>query len=255
MRGEHNSVRQEENEMRNSRVLVLGEHGISLSELAERTRRLDFEVTRARTFEDAADLSRRRGLRYGAVLVDPHMPIGNLWESIRELRAESQSPEMTCIAVGPAPESAVCEWLRDSDVTTALWDPVGEHSLRFQLNRALSGYRDDLRRGSVRAPTEWSTRMYIAGRIKPVSVYSLSSQGAFLETERPSVTGAEVGLELPLPDGEISVAGRVVYTNVPGNLKCPLLPVGMAVSFLEPQPRDQNAIHRSISASSDRFVV
>jgi Tfp pilus assembly protein PilZ len=241
--------------MQRRSVLAVGEHGIALSSLSERTRRLGFRVVRARTFEDAIALCHARNFHYGVALIDPNMAIGNLWQAIRELKAESGSETLTCIAIGPPPEREIREWLRDSDVTVALWEPVGDHALRFQLNRGMSAHPDILQRSTVRAPTEWRARVFTAGREKPASVYSISDTGAFLETQRPSVSGAEIGLELSLLDGPVSVTGRVVYTNVPGNLQCNRLPMGMAIHFNDTSSETTNAIARSVSESAKAFVV
>ena len=73
--------------------------------------------------------------------------------------------------------------------------------------------------------------MTAGGRRKIVSIYSLSAGGAFLETPRPSMSGARVEVSLLTPDGELSFDANVLYTNVPGNLSQPMLPLGMAVRF------------------------
>jgi len=241
--------------MQRKSVLAIGDHGVALASLSERARRLGFRVVRTRSFDDAITLSHERNFRYGIALIDPNLPIGNLWEAIRELKAETRSEHLTCIAIGPPPEREIREWLRDSEISMALWEPVGDHALRFQLNRAMAAHPDDLQRSTVRTPTEWQARVFTAGREKPASVYSLSDTGAFLETHRPSVSGAEIGLELPLPDGPISITGRVVYTNVPGNLQCDLLPTGMAVHFKNTSSETTSAIARSVSESASVFVV
>ena len=53
-------------------------------------------------------------------------------------------------------------------------------------------------------------------REKTARVYTISGSGAFLATRAPSLQGAELTLELPLPAGASQVSGRVIYTNVPG---------------------------------------
>ena len=46
-----------------------------------------------------------------------------------------------------------------------------------------------------------------------------------------SMDGAQLEVELRLPEGPIRVKSTVIYANVPGNLQRPNLPLGMAVRF------------------------
>ena len=90
-----------------------------------------------------------------------------------------------------------------SGIQLAIWEPVNDHSLLFQINRALrlasSALTGNSLRGDQRIPTGWMTRYYISGRARRGGLYSLSAGGAYLCTPRPSVRGAEIALDLPLP--------------------------------------------------------
>ena len=57
----------------------------------------------------------------------------------------------------------------------------------------------------------------------------------------PAVRRTMVVAKIPLPTGTVSTAGRVVFTNVPGNLMKRSLPVGMAVRF-EGTPPETEAL-------------
>lgn len=213
-------------------VLILGEQSASTSALAERTRQLGFRTARAKTPQDAVLLAAERSFRFGVVLVQPDLPVMDLAQALAALRARCPSSGLTPIAAGQAPLGEERERLRRAGVELALWEPVGDHALRFQLNRAMAGPRRG-QRGDERVPTECNAGVFQAGREKPATVYSLSRRGSYLDTQRPSQKGAKLALELNLPEGQVSVAARVVYTNVPGNLQRRQLPVGMAVSFTE----------------------
>jgi hypothetical protein len=67
--------------------------------------------------------------------------------------------------------------------------------------------------------------------VKSASLYTLSAGGAFVETPRPAPRKAPVSLELVMPDRDLGIEARVVYTNVPGNLRRENLPVGMGIRF------------------------
>jgi len=89
--------------------------------------------------------------------------------------------------------------------------------------------------------------VHAAGRRKEAQLYNLSERGAFLETARPSTVGAEIDVELQLPNGPRSLPANVLHTNVPGNLLRPHVPIGMGIRFKDPSP--------SISSDLARIVA
>lgn len=236
-------------------VLVLGDHATPLSNLAERMRRLGYRVARAKTPQDALALSEERGYRFAAAMVETSLPSVSLERALLELRARAGTDDLVFIAAGHRPDVETRNRLRRADVKLALWEPVGSHALRFLLNRALAGRRDEWLRGDLRVPAEMPATIFSTGRQKRASVYSLSGGGAFLETSRPSPTGASLGLELPFPRGKVAVAARVLYTNVTGNLQCDKLPSGMGVRFTEHSGRVRRTIERAVSERAALFAV
>jgi len=143
------------------------------------------------------------------------------------------------VAVGQKPGAEAEQRLRDKSVRHCLWTPFQDRELRFVLNRALfdptrnvhSRDRNKVRH-ELRAPTSLGARIILSGREKPALIYNLSVGGCYLETLRPTLVGASVEVALPLPRGEFRVAGRVLLTNVPGNLERANLPRGMSIEFL-----------------------
>jgi hypothetical protein len=70
------------------------------------------------------------------------------------------------------------------------------------------------------------------GRVKEGRVYSISASGVFVTVQQPCMTRAKVTLDLAVPEGgRVSATGRVVMTNVPGNVMRRSLPFGMGVQF------------------------
>jgi hypothetical protein len=67
--------------------------------------------------------------------------------------------------------------------------------------------------------------------------------------------GAELAVELPLPSGRVSLLGRVLYTNVPGNLKRDHLPTGMGVAFVRTPAAEAAAIEAEVEGMAARFYV
>ena len=103
------------------------------------------------------------------------------------------------------------------------------------MNRAFLRARGEgPTRGELRAPLAWRASIHVAGRRKEAKVYNLSERGAFLETPRPSIVGAKVDVELQLPRGPRSLPGKVLHTNVTGNLLRPHAPIGMGIRLYGP---------------------
>ena len=113
----------------------------------------------------------------------------------------------------------------------ALWDGWDEGILRFQVNRLIAGDGNHSARRSRRAPVHAPVRVLIGGREKQGTLYSISEGGCFVETPRASMDGANLHLIFHLGETGFAVDGEVVFSNVPGNLQRPNLPLGMGVRF------------------------
>lgn len=240
--------------MREPTILVLGDHGMALSELSDRIRGFGFRAVRAKTPQDAIDLAVERRYRFDAALIESSLAAVDLGAALSQIRERAGHADMVMLATGALPHADERARLREAGVNHALWQPVGDHALLFHLNRATS--QDGAHfRAAQRVPTEWQTRVMVAGRPKPASVYSLSRGGAFLATERPSMRGAELALDLPLAGGRVTVLGRVLYTNVPGNLKRSRLPTGMGIGFVRTPSDEAEAIGSGVSEIAAHYFV
>ena len=134
---------------------------------------------------------------------------------------------------GPRPDANTRARLREAGAWLALWEPFDDPALRFQVNRALAGDATrNVPRRAERVPTAGPSRCDSAHARGRLALYSLSARGAFLETAGPSLRRALVHVTLPLPGEDLRVAGEVVSTNVPGNLRRRNLPIGMGIRFL-----------------------
>lgn len=236
-------------------VLALGGHGSQAWALAERASKLGFRVVRSKTPEEAIALRAERGFQFGAVLIDSQFPATDLRNALEAIRSRLESSELAFIATGPCPDDETRARLKDGGVELALWDPIGDHTLRFQLNRALANIHPNFMRGEPRVPTDWRVCVFMGGRQKSADVYSISRGGAFLATPQPSMFGSEIAVEFPLPTGRTTMDARVIYTNVPGNLKSPKLPNGMAVRFNALGGDEIQAIHAVVSQTSASLVL
>jgi hypothetical protein len=213
-------------------VLVLGASAPDMEVLRARIARLGLRTLPAKTPELAHGLLRVAGQRIGAAVVPSDLPTMDLRLALVALRRQAPSHELVFLAAGRDPGESGRARLREAGVRLALFDPIDTHTLRFQLNRALAGARAArCRRHTLRAPAEWPVLARSGGRRKTGRIYAVSASGCFVAVDAPWLARSEVSLELALPSGALAVSGRVVMTNVPGNVMRRSLPYGMGVRF------------------------
>jgi CheY-like chemotaxis protein len=243
--------------MAQRKTLLLVDAGAeTLEDLSARLRGLGHRVVRAKTVDAGlAALSDRR-FEIGAVMVPPDLPTLDLERALHAFRRMEPDAPLPLLAVGPRPDADHRAHLRRAGVAWALWRPVDDSTLRFQTNRALAG--EEVPRASRRAervPANWPVQIGVGQRQKAGLVYSLSARGAYLSTERPSMPRALVHVALPLPQGDVRVAGQVVMTNVPGNLVRQNLPLGMGVRFTGHGDADEEAILAYVDRRAESLRV
>jgi hypothetical protein len=216
-----------------------------LLDLATRARRVGFRVLRAKTPEEAREALRDGRHAVGALLIPPDLVAPDLGLALRGFRELVSDRELGVLVGGPRPAARELARLRDAGAELALFEPIDDHTLRFQLNRAVCGTSPEAsQRRAVRVPADWAVRVRLGPREKPARVYCVSATGAYLATSRPSFRGSLLYVTLPLPTGPVDVAGRVVMTNVPGNLVRDNLPLGMAVQFTGLSPDVESSLQR-----------
>lgn len=231
------------------RVLLYA-FGGAAGELARRVRQLGYEELVAEDARAAAARIARRDAPVRGALLPADFALPERGGELDQLARAAGPAGIRFAAVGPRPGPEAVELLRDKRVRHCLWAPYHDRELRFVLNRTLFdpsqrafGPDKGRLRHELRAPTALGARIFAGGREKPALIYNLSVGGCYLETLRPTLVGAAVEVALPLPTGEFRAAGRVVLTNVPGNLERPNLPRGMAIEFLRLAPEAREAIH------------
>jgi hypothetical protein len=223
-------------------VLLLGGQDGRPSELTGPIADLGFVPVSCATFEAAEQALEQADEPIRCAVVPTSLADRGLRRSLKPVRRAGARGGLQLAAFGPEPERSARRLLRAAGVRYALWEPVEEATLRFQLNRLTrAGATHEVRRAR-RAPSRVPARVYAGGRGRDTLVYSLSESGAFLETPRACMSGAEVEVELLLPDTTVTLAGSVAFANVPGNLQRPNLPLGMGVHFHEPSATERNVV-------------
>jgi hypothetical protein len=234
-------------------ILVLDPEGGPLGVVAARLRTLGYLVLAAGSAESAARSVAELAGDVHAALV-PAEPRGcDAAALVRELRA--RLGVLACVVVGARPDAAARERLRAAGVELAVWEPWDDGTLRFQMNRALAGGAPGPARGAPRVPVALGASVEAGGRIKPAILRALSETGAYLETPRPSLPGVALVLEFPAASERVRVAGEVVYANVPGNLRRPNLPLGMAIRFTRVSEQAERSIRGAVADRSSALTV
>jgi hypothetical protein len=234
------------------RVLVYA-FGAAGAELGGRVRQLGYEPV----VEDDPRAASARVAKHAdgvrAALLPSGFALPHRSGEIDQLLRAAGTGGIRFAIVGGRPGTEAERRLREKGVRLCLWAPFHDRELRFVLNRALfdpaqtfHGRDKSKVRHELRAPTSLGARIIVGGRDKPALIYNLSVGGCYLETLRPTLVGASLELVLPLPKGEFRTAGRVVLTNVPGNLERPNLPRGMAIEFLRLAPDARDAIQQYV---------
>jgi len=217
----------------NKDILLLGANAPDMEVLRTRLVRIGYRVVPAKTPEQAHTFLRVAGTRIGAVIVPSEMPVMNLRAALDFLRRLSPAVPLTFLGAGREPGAEGRQRLRGAGIQIPIFDPLDLHTLRFQLNRALATGRPMHRhRSTLRAPADWPVIAKSGVRQKEGRIYSISASGAYLSIAQPWMVKARVELRLAIPSGDsVTASGRVVMTNVPGNVMKRNLPFGMGVHF------------------------
>jgi Tfp pilus assembly protein PilZ len=233
-------------------VLLHG-FGAERAELAGRIRSLGYDV---QTEPDPRNPTAR------VVVLPSDFEVVRRGGELDQLARAADALGLRFIALGPRPAEEQQLRLRAKHVRLCLWTPFHDGELRFVLNRAAHDPRQGLLdaepaevRHELRVPTSLAARVLVGEREKPARVYSLAVGGCFLETQRPTLVGAQVEIALALPGQELRLAGRVVLTNVPGNLARANLPRGMGVEFLRVPPSARGALEHYVEERARAYEV
>lgn len=237
-------------------IVVIGEDGALRDALEREVASLPAPTLAALDLDEAAERAGALDRPPAVVLVPAHAIDPDRFEaSLARLRVRSGAERLVPIAFGRQPDEARRRALRDAGVELALFGRFGRNALRFQLNRALAPGAGRWARGELRAPKEWRTRAFAAGREKSVRCYSLSSAGVYLVTPRPWIVGADIDLDLPVGADRLRLSGRIVYTRTGSEHDRSLLPRGMAVAFRPLCAHVQAVIRQDVTATQASLRV
>jgi hypothetical protein len=240
-----------------ARTVLLIDVGLEPMDLLNAlARRLDYRVVRAKTTDEAVQILMEPRFGIGCGVVPPDMPVPHVGRALDAFRQAARSRDLPFVVAGSPRSEEACRALYNAGVRLPLWEPIDAHTLRFQLNRALAGGQGfRRRRGARRVPSNARALVHSRGRTKEARLYTLSAQGVFLATAMPSLRGTEVQVELPFLSSVGRLGGRVVLTNVAGNLMKKNLPAGMAIHFERLRVEEHAALELHVERKSRRLEL
>lgn len=228
----------------------------ALAGVALRLLRLRVDLHYARDADEAQLLAAEDAPRIGVLLFGTDLPVDDLQRIRRRLAAGAPDGRRALVVVGPRPDDDACRALRTAGTDFALWDRSDESALRSVLAMALSPWPwpgSEARR-HPRAPTNLLARAFVGARRRDVIASSLSVGGAFLETPGPFPEGTALTVELPLPEGDVTLKARVVYAHYGSEVE-PFRPTGMGVEFAPMDDAARARLHQAVEGIERQFRV
>ncbi len=234
--------------MRNERsqILLFG-FGKAHDELAGRIVVLGYRALRANDVESVLDLLRRPGQPIRVFVFPVGAPFPQRESDLRSLTDASSTFGLRLIVSGDRPSPPEIAALKREGVRFGLWKPFHDSELRFVLNSALYDETRGQLRPNPRVPASLVVRMKSGAGEKAGMLYNLSMTGAFIETPRPNMAGGRITLMIEFPDGTLAIPASVVFSNVPGNLQRPNLPLGMGAKFVDVNPQHAERIAKYVA--------
>jgi hypothetical protein len=223
-------------------------------ELANRLRPMGFAVQEAEGLEEAVRAVRQADPPIGAVLLPWPTDVAEPLQTLHLLREVSPARALRFVLLGK-PHPSERSRLRAAVPGLVLAEPFTETELRFVLNYVLYSASQGESRRAARVPTRMLARVRVATGEKDVLVYSLSEDGAFLETPRPSQPGSSIELELPLPSRSLQMHAEVLAANVPGSSYRRHVPKGMGIRFTGLTPEAREHLENYIDTRARLFQI
>jgi hypothetical protein len=224
-----------------------------LQRLAPRLEALGFHVVDAETADGARALvvSRNSPARAALVPTDfvgqPEIDLPGLLAMLRGL---APNRALTPVACGRAPTLNDRERLVAAGVALALYEPIDDGGLRFQVNRALAPCGPHSR-AALRAPLDYEVTLSWRFRSRSARMYTVSSRGAFLLTDAPLPPGRRLAVHMTVGVLQPRARARVVLAHPPAEAAALGLPPGLAVAFEDIDGPSATGIDRLVG---DRLI-
>ena len=190
-------------------ILVIDGSDASRAALTHRIRKMGYRAMRAKTPEEAFAIVEEHRHQVAAALIPPDLAVADLAGALESLAA--RAPHGVSRTSSRARVRARSR-SRNCARPVCAWRSGNRSTMRGCASRSTARSQDsvaqDLSRAEMRAPLDIPAHVIQAGRRKPARVYTLSSGGVYLDTERPSMRNAAIQVELDLWPSPVCAGGR-----------------------------------------------
>jgi hypothetical protein len=236
-------------------ALIVDDGDGGLGEVALRLIRLGIDVFYAKERGEGWLLAQQEAERIGALLVSPGVDCDGIDAIVDCLRSKAAGVSRTVVVIGPRADEATRVRLRASGVDWALWEPYDESALRMVVANAMTPKYEENSRKSPRLPTTLLARAFKGIRRKDGIVYTLSMDGAFLETAYPFDVGTRLTVEIELGGESLMAKADVIYSRSSNDSGKPGQPPGMGLAFRELDAASRTRLNRFLQEQEGRFAV
>ena len=215
---------------------------------------LDYRGLGAETVPSALSILAHQAtpIRVGLLASDHGLP--DAAAALREIGSVATMPIVWSV-FGQRPDATQAAALRRSGVRFVLAEPFTDEELRFVLNEAHHIGSVDIPRLETRVPVSLRARIGTRNGERVGHVCNLSLVGAYVATPRPTLRGGVVDLHLPIEGREVTLSARVVWNNVPGNLRRANAPIGMGVRFVDVPPEASAALKKLLHERGQAYQL
>jgi hypothetical protein len=236
-------------------ALVVDDAKAGLGQIALRLIRLGIDSYYAKDVVEAWLLAQQEAECIRVLLVAPGAEQGGIARILALLRGHASGLPRSVVAIGPRPDDAIRDGLREIGVEWALWEPYDESALRMVLANAMAPAFAGETRRAQRLPTTLLGRAFKGLHRKDGVVCSLSTDGAFLEMPHPYEEGTRITLEIDVEGVSIVTKAEVRYIIERGGAGASEYPAGMGVAFREIAPDARDRLARFLAEQNRRFGV
>ena len=236
-------------------ALIIDDDDNPLGEVTLRLLRLGIDVLYSKGSDEAWLLAQQEAERISTLLFPPSVPVGAIQSILDCLRSNAIDVPRNLVVIGARPDEEQRARLRECGVRWALWEPYDESALRSVVSSAMSAKHEVETREEPRLPTTLLGRVFMGTHRKDVIVYTLSGQGAFLETPSPFLTGSKIALEMALPQQTVMAKAEVIYAKSAQEGGPPGQPNGMGVAFTKMDPGSRERLEAFLEDQDNRFAV
>jgi CheY-like chemotaxis protein len=224
-------------------AIVVDDSNAFLMYLSVLLKRMNVDVMPVNNAAEALELA--RVTRPHLMTLDMVMPEMDGVEALREIRADDELADLPVIMISSYQDQGQISEARAMGCIDVLDKPINLRALHAALQSC------DLHQGGrrvyLRASYDKSVGLVVDNKVRTLKSVTLSERGIYVSTRDLLRRDTEVGINLPLPRGEIlNLKGQVIYTKSQNGSRS-LVSQGMAIKFDHLTTRDMELLTETVT--------